>query len=61
MNDFNKRTIRKLAAKGITIIGLQALPGQGSMPWATAERGYKVNDNGCGRVWTHDQVTSAAK
>ena len=60
MNDFSKSTIRRLAERGITIIGLQALPGEGPMPWANSERGYKVNDNGCGRVWTHDQVYKAS-
>ena len=60
MNDFSRATLRLLARKGIRIIGLQAIPDMSSpMPYANASRGYVVDDNGCGRVWTFQQVREA--
>lgn len=62
MNDFSAATRRVLSRKGIRIIGLTVIPNMASdMPFATGERGYKVDDNGCGRVWTFAQVHEAAK
>lgn len=62
MNDFSKKTLAALARKGIFLIGLQALPNMASaMPYANADRGYVVNDNGCGRVWTFSQMMEAAR
>lgn len=62
MRDFSKATLAAIARKGITLIGLQAIPNMASdMPFANAERGYVVNDNGCGRVWTFSQVMEAAR
>lgn len=62
MNDFSSKTLRALARKGISLIGLQTIPNMASdMPFANAERGYVVNDNGCGRVWTFSQVMEAAR
>lgn len=58
--DFSRATIKALAAKGITLVGTQSLPGTGPMPWADPERGFVVNDNGCGKVWTFAQVKAAA-
>jgi len=61
MNDFSSKTRKALARKGITILGPVALPDMSSaMPWANAERGWSVNDNGCGRIWTLAQVLAAA-
>lgn len=61
MNDFSRSTIAALARKGIRIIGLQAIPNMASaMPYANADRGYVMDDNGCGRVWTHAEVMRAA-
>jgi len=59
--DFSAKTLRALCAKGIELVGTQMLPGAGDMPWANAERGFVVNDNGCGKVWTFAQVLGAAK
>lgn len=57
MNDFSRKTIAALARKGITIVGLQAIPDMASaMPYANATRGYVVNDNGTGRVLTFSEV-----
>lgn len=62
MRDFSAATLRQLARKGIRLIGLQALPDMSSaMPYANAARGYVVDDNGCGRVWTFAQVREAAR
>lgn len=61
MRDFSRKTIAALANKGIRIINLQAIPGAGDMPFANASRGYVVDDNGCCRVWTFDQVKQAAR
>lgn len=62
MNDFSKKTRAALAKKGIYLIGLTVIPNmQSDMPFATGERGYCMNDNGCHRVWTFKQVLEAAK
>jgi hypothetical protein len=62
MNDFSRKTLSALTRKGIAIVGLQAIPNMASaMPFANADRGYVVNDNGCGRVWTFTQVMEAAR
>jgi hypothetical protein len=62
MRDFSKATIRALAAKGVRITGLQAIPDMtSSMPFANASRGYIVDDNGCGRIWTFAEVLEAAR
>lgn len=58
MRDFSSATRRALARKGIRIIGLQALP---TGRFAEYDRGYVVDDNGCGRVWTFAQVLEAAR
>jgi hypothetical protein len=55
--DFGKRAIVKLAKAGIRIINIQAIPDMSSsMPYANADRGYVVDDNGTGRVWTYFEV-----
>lgn len=62
MNDFSKKIRSTLASKGITLVGLQAIPDTSSdMPFANAARGYVVNDNCCRRVWTFQQVWEAAQ
>jgi hypothetical protein len=62
MNDFAKKTLNALAKKGITLVGLCTIPDMSSaMPFANGERGYNINDNGTGRVWTFAQVLNAAK
>lgn len=62
MSDFSRTTVRALARKGIRLVGLQALPDMSSaMPYANATRGYIMDDNGTGRVWTFAQVLEAAK
>ncbi len=60
MRDFSSKTIRALALRGIVVVGATVIPGAGAMPFANGSRGYRVDDNGCGRVWTHSQVMQAA-
>lgn len=61
MNDFSKTTLRRLARKGIAIVGLQAIPDMSSaMPFANVDRGYVVNDNGTARVWSFREVLANA-
>jgi hypothetical protein len=62
MSHFSAVTIRRLAKRGIRVIGLQYLPDMSSdMPYANGDTGYRVADNGCHRVWTFRQVLEAAK
>jgi hypothetical protein len=58
---FDRKTVQALARKGITVTGLQAIPGTGAMPFANATTGYVVNDNGTSRIWTFAQVREAGK
>lgn len=62
MRDFSAATRRALARKGIEILRPVAIPDMSSdMPFANASRGYSVNDNGCGRIWTFAEVMGAAQ
>lgn len=62
MNDFSKATVAALSRKGISIVGLTVIPnGASDMPFASGARGYKVNDNGCLRIWSFNEVMGASK
>lgn len=58
--DFSVAVRNSLTRKGIAIIGLQAIPGHGDMPWANSERGYCLDDNGTHRIRTRTEVISMA-
>lgn len=61
MRDFSARTIRRLAARGVRILGTTVIPAVGdAMPFANGDRGYRVDDNGCGRILTFAQVLGLA-
>jgi hypothetical protein len=63
MNDFSRKTVSALARKGITIIGTCAIPAikaDGSPDWCNADRGYKLNDNGCQRIRSFSEVLETA-
>lgn len=62
MRDFSQTTLTALARKGIRLVGLQACPDMtsGSPDWANATRSYRVDDNGCGRVWSFQEVLAHA-
>ena len=59
--DFSAKTLRALTKRGVELVSVQMLPGDGPMPWANAERGYLVDDHGTGRVWTFQMVLAAAQ
>ncbi len=61
MRDFSSSTLKALAARGIRVVGTTVIPASGDMPFANGSRGYRVDDNGCGRIWTFDQVKGAAQ
>lgn len=61
MRDFNRKTLNALARKGIRVTGACVIPGNGALPFANGSLGYRVDDNGCGRVWTFNQVLEAAR
>lgn len=62
MRDFSLNTRNALARKGIAIIGLTVIPSSDpQVGFASGERGYRVNDNGCGRIWTFAEVLEAAQ
>lgn len=60
MSHFSNSTLRKLARKGITLVGTTYLPGEGELPYATGETGYCLNDNGTHRVRTFREVLALA-
>jgi hypothetical protein len=49
---FSHETLRRLAARGITVTGLQAIPG--------GDDAYKLNDNGTQRLRTFREVLALA-
>ena len=61
MHHFSKRTIVRLAKKGITVLGLTSIPGEGAMPWANSSTGYNIDDNGTHRVLAFNEVLALTK
>ena len=55
--DFPRRTLASLTRLGIKLVGTTWLPGPDGS-YANGERGYLVDDNGTGKVWTYKQVVS---
>lgn len=60
MRDFSASTRTALARNGVRILGTTVIPGAGDMPFATGSRGYRVDDNGCGRILSFAQVLELA-
>lgn len=57
--DFGRKTIAALARKGIRVINVTSLPdAKGS--FLNSERGYVVDDNGTGRVFTYLELARNA-
>lgn len=55
MNDFSKKTMRQLSAKGISLVGLQATTAfEGDKYFS--DTAYKLVWNGIGFIRTHSQV-----
>ena len=57
--DFSKRTLRALAAQGVELQGVTALPDEHGS-YANSVRGYHVADNGMGRILLHGEVLARA-
>lgn len=57
---FSSQTVKALARKGIRIVGLTMIPGEGDMPCATGETGYKLDNNGQGQIRTYREVLALA-
>lgn len=55
--DFDAATRKALLDAGIRIVGIQAMPVDGS--FLQTETGYIVDDNGTGRVWRYADVLRA--
>jgi hypothetical protein len=55
--DFPKSTLSALTKRGIRLVGTTWLPGPGGS-YANGERGYLVDDNGTGKVWSYLQVAA---
>lgn len=59
--DFAPAVRRALAVKGIRIMHTVALPNNSSsMPWANADRGYALDDNGTQRIRSYAEVRALA-
>ena len=58
--DFSRSTIKSLAKKGVSLIGIQMVPSP-KLGWLDAEKCYTVDDNGTGRVWSFLETLALAK
>ncbi len=58
--DFSATTRRALLKRGIAVIGLCSIPGEGDMPWANSTRGYRLDNNGEHQIRTHAEVRAMA-
>ena len=58
--DFSAATRKVLAARGITLLKPEWLPGPDGS-FANGERAYLANDNGCGRILRFAEVLAAAE
>jgi hypothetical protein len=57
---FSKKTIKALARKGISIVSLVYIPGEGDMPLATGDTGYALDNNGKYQIRTASEVIALA-
>ena len=57
---FGRKVVAALSAKGVRVIGTQALPDAAGC-FINSTTGYVVDDNGCGRVWTAAEVRGCAQ
>jgi hypothetical protein len=58
LRHFGRKADASLARKGIRVLGLQAIPVNGS--YLLTETGYVVDDNGTGRIWSYREVAGRA-
>lgn len=57
---FGKRTVKKLAKKGITLVSAHNMPNAETGSYANGETGYLLDDNGTGRMRNYLQVLEIA-
>lgn len=57
-NHFNSKTIKALAKKGITIIGMVAIPDVNG--YCNSETGYQIDDNGTHRIRLYLEILELA-
>lgn len=61
MNHFSSSTLRKLARKGISVIGTTLIPDYSQpLPFANGTTAYCLNDNGTHRVRSFSDVLKLA-
>lgn len=58
--DFNKSTITALRKKNIKVIGSTWLPDENGC-FLNGERGYKIDDNGTGKIWRFLEVLNISR
>jgi hypothetical protein len=58
---FSSNIQTRLKLKGIKVVGIQAIPGPGPLPWANSEVAYVLDDNGTGKVRTFLEVLELAR
>lgn len=58
---FGIKAVRSLAKRGIIIIGLTTIPGEGSLPYASGQTGYQISDNGTGRILAYLELAALAR
>lgn len=58
--DFSKITLNALRKKGINVIGSTWIPDENGC-FLNGERGYKIDDNGTGKIWRFLEVLKIAR
>jgi hypothetical protein len=56
---FGREAVTSLARKGIRVLGPTAIPDERGS-FLNSSTAYKVDDNGCGRIWSYREVVEAA-
>lgn len=58
---FSAKTLKTLARKGIRVVSLVYVPGEGDMPFATGETGFGLDNNGQYQIRRFREVMELAK
>lgn len=61
ISQFGKRIVRKLAKKGIKVVGAQNTPNRETGRYDNGETGYLLDDNGTGRMRSYLEVLKLAE
>ena len=60
MRDFSSPTLKRLAKRGVRVIGSQAAPAfEGDQTFSG--KTYRLDDNGCCKVRSHSEVLEMAR